>query len=53
VAGNMQLNQWTVRMAVHSKAIRSLRTVYSVPERYAQAVKRATGTGYRCPTTGP
>lgn len=53
VAGNMQINQWTGQDGGTQQGFRSLRTVYSAPERYAQAVKQATGASYRCPTSGP
>lgn len=41
-----------VSVAVLSKAIRSLRTVYSVPERYAQEVKRDSRGKLRMPYVG-
>lgn len=42
-----------VRMAVRSKAIRLLRTVYSVPERYAQEVKQGNRVKLRMPCAVP
>ncbi len=40
-------------MAVHSKAIRLLRIVYSVPERYAKAVEQDNKDRLLMPYAGP
>lgn len=53
VAGNMQINQWTGQDGGTQQGFRSLRTVYSAPERYAQEVKRGSRDKPQMPYVGP